>query len=120
MQRTANNRIPFKAARVSLDESDLPEVRCALYGLNCQEPAEEMALNWKTGEMLPWDEAGLVEVEPPPSFPLPDLSAQPIYLDPGGVYAFYTDSGGRTLWYVPAEGDPILWVTEGKNFVYLP
>lgn len=113
-------RTAFKALRISLDETDLPEARCALYGLDCKQQVEEMALNWKTGEMLPWSEAGVTEVEPTPAFPLPDLAVQPVYSDPSGSYAFYTGPGGRTLWYVPAAGDPILWVTEGENFVYLP
>ncbi len=113
-------RTTFKALRVSTDEIDLPEVRCALYGLDCKQAPDEMALNWKTGEMLPWSEANVAEVEPDPASPLPDLAAQPVYSDPGGTFAFYTDSGGRTLWYVPAAGEPVLWVTEGENFVYLP
>jgi len=113
-------RTPFKPTRIPMDEPDLPEALCALYGQECTEPAEEMALNWKTGEILPWEEAGVKEPAPAPAFPLPDLSSPPVYSDPAGAFALYTSPGGRTLWYVPASGEPVLWVTEGENFVYLP
>lgn len=115
------HRTPFRSTGVQAGELDRqPAVRCALFGLDCQEPPEEMALNWKTGEMIPWDEAGVVDVALPPDFPPPDLAGQPVYSDPAGDFALYTGAGGRTLWFVPAQGEPVLWVAEGENFVYLP
>ncbi len=50
----------------------------------------------------------------------PDLESSPIYTHPDGLYAYYVGIDGKTLWMVPAEGEPILWVPEGENYFYLP
>ena len=41
-------------------------------------------------------------------------------IDPGGAFALYTSADGHGLWYVPASGDPLLLVTDGDDFVYVP
>jgi hypothetical protein len=50
----------------------------------------------------------------------PDLEAAPIYSHPDGLYAYFVGIDGKTLWMVPAEGEPILWVLQGENYFYLP
>lgn len=135
---------------------------CRIYGLNCSSPVELFALNWKTGELVPWDDvvqAGLVSIPDPTEEPVPDrtqdpvyqfpkgslypgpdantmwlsifdsdslilsgpdLESSPIYTHPNGLYAYYVGIDGKTLWMVPAMGDPVLWVIEGWNYVYVP
>ena len=135
---------------------------CYLYGSGCSSPVENFALNWKTGELVPWEEfiqTGLV-ITPESSelphpdrtedlvykFPkgsmyrgptentlwlgaidsegyvltAPDLDATPIYSHPDGLYSYYVGIDGRTLWMVPQDGDPVLWVINGENYLYLP
>lgn len=115
-------RTPLQKARFSAQDYDtLPAARCALFGLDCMVSEEEvLAINWKTGETLPWDEADLPEPQPLSPCPQPDLEAQPVYKDPAGAFALYTGAGGRTLWFVPQQGEPVLWVADGEGFVYLP
>lgn len=133
---------------------------CRIYGTNCPTPVENFALNWKTGELVPWDEMvqagdvpGLEPREMPgpdrsqdpvvdflrgwlyagpdedtlwlvregtPILTAPDLESSPIYTHPEGLYAYYVGIDGETLWMVPAEGDPVLWVLNGQNYFYLP
>lgn len=114
-------RTPFHAGGLKLgDPGEAVTVRCALYGLDCAQPAEEFALNWRTGELIPWSEAGLTEAQPAPAFPPPNLGTEPVYSDPAGSFYLYTSADGHSLWYVPLSGDPELWVTEGEDFVFLP
>lgn len=114
-------RTPFQPGGLKLsDPAEAAAARCALFGLGCAKPAEVFALNWKTGELIPWAEANLPAPQDAPAFPPPDRSADSVYTDPGGAFALYTSQDGHTLWYVPASGDPVLWVTEGDNFVYVP
>ena len=114
-------RTPFQPGGLKLgDPSQAVITRCALFGMDCVKPAEEFALNWKTGEMLPWADANLPAPQPAPAFPPPDQSTESIYSDPGGAFALYTSADGHALWYVPSAGDPVLWVTDGENFVYVP
>ncbi|HXF68720.1 MAG TPA: hypothetical protein VNK89_02840 [Thermoflexus sp.] len=52
-------RFPFKPQSFVYDDilSDLPAATCSVYGMNCSESAELFALNWRTGELVPWSEA---------------------------------------------------------------
>jgi hypothetical protein len=98
---------------------------CLLYGSNCSNPPERFALNYRTGELIPWDQFPLPAPTPTPTFlptPLiaPDLSQTPIYAHPSGRYAFFVGFDGHSLWLVPQDGEPVLWVDEGYNFTYLP
>ena len=54
-------RFPFEPRQIlySDDFYYLPEATCLLYGIDCAEPPELSALNWRTGELVPWDEAAL-------------------------------------------------------------
>ncbi len=118
-------RTPFHLETVKYDADagdfvDQPATRCALYGVDCAEPAELMALNWVTGEMLPWDEAGLPEVPDSPAESGPDFNAAPVYEDPDGSFTFFPGLDGRSLWRVPTNGEPEQWVQDGQGFVYLP
>ncbi len=48
-------RLPF--APLAFSEEDYlkgNQEQCVRYGLNCPNPAELFALNWRTGELLPW------------------------------------------------------------------
>lgn len=114
-------RTAFLPAGLKLGEPAQAVInRCALYGLDCPKPAEEYAVNWQTGEILPWADAGVPSPEHAPAFPPPDRAAEPVFISEDGSFALFTDAGGSTLWYVPSAGDPVLWVTEGENFVYVP
>lgn len=98
---------------------------CLLYGMDCPGETTALALNWRTGEVVLWDQAPL---PPPTETPAPtpehltgpDLSQLPVYVDPEGRYAYYVGHNRNSLWLVSKEGDPILWVQDGENFVYLP
>ena len=46
----------------------LPAVTCLLYGMNCDEPPELFALNWRTGELIPWSEISLSAFTPVPAY----------------------------------------------------
>jgi len=114
-------RTPFQSGGLKLGDPTYATIsRCALYGLDCTAPAEEFGVNWHTGEILPWAEVQVDSIESASPFAPPDLECLPVYLDPDGNYGLYTSTDGRTLWYVPAEGDPTLWVTDGEDFVYIP
>ncbi len=98
---------------------------CLAYGLDCAASAELFALNYRTGELVPWDQFTLPTPAPtatpsPTPLPGPDLTRQPVYTHPSGRYAFYVGLDGHSLWLEPQEGDPVLWVNDGTNFVYIP
>jgi len=114
-------RTPFTAGGIKLGDAAYATInRCALFGYDCLKPSEEYALNWKTGELLPWSEAGVSLPSEPVDLTQPDLSTEPVYTDAGGDFALYTSFDRRGLWYVPVAGDPVQWVTDGENFVYIP
>lgn len=120
-------RFPFQPQSVefSYDMFSNPIATCRLYGTGCLDPAELFALNWRTGELIPWDQAPLPTVTPTPAptatpIPGPDLTGAPVYAEPSGAYAFYVGNDGHSLWMVPANGEPQLWVVEGENFIYIP
>jgi hypothetical protein len=111
--------------------------RCAAYGRDC--PVErELALNWRTGEVVPWEQVAVTHtasptVLPTPTFtphpmptpaptstPGPDLTKSPIYADPGGAFTLYPGPDAEGLWRVPAQGEPVLLVKDGHHFVYIP
>jgi hypothetical protein len=58
--------------------------------------------------------------EAPSVVTAPNLESAPVYSHPNRLYAYYVGIDGHTLWMVPQEGDPILWVINGENFLYLP
>lgn len=117
--RTPFKPISFKVNRDTGKAEERAEVRCALTGGSCAEPAEEFALNWKTGELVRWDEAGLSEATPA-LVNGPNRNVEPIYTDPNVAFTFYPGLDGHSLWYVPTDGEPELWVKDGAGFVYLP
>jgi len=107
---------------VEVDAANDPAATCLLYGRGCTPQAERFAMNWRTGEKIPW-----AQFTPPAPTPLPtplapgpDLALAPIYAQPAGEYAFYTNTAGTALWRVPQNGEPLLWVQEGQGFLYLP
>lgn len=98
---------------------------CLEEGLRCPDPVDLFALNWRTGELIPWDEASLPAATPTPEptpTPVdgPDMSREPLYVSPGGGYAYYVGVSGASLWLVPQSGAPVLWVVEGEDFIYVP
>jgi hypothetical protein len=117
-------RIPFTPRALPFNDS-LAQA-CYLDGLECEAETQLFALNVETGEMIPWDQAGLIEpqptaeVSPTPVEDAPNFQVGPVYMHPSGFYAFYPGVDGRSLWMVPVEGAPVLWVQDGDNFIYIP
>lgn len=105
-----------------VDAANAPAASCLLYGRGCSPEAERYAMNWRTGEKIAW--AQFTPPAPPPlATPLPpgpDLALAPVYAHPSGEYAFYTNTAGTALWWVPQNGEPRLWIQEGQGFLYLP
>ena len=128
-------RIPFHSI-VFAWEPDFSDatVDCALYGFRCPDPVERFALNWRTGELVLWDERPAVEESPtvvptapptpalPPSISAPDLTRPAFYSAPDGTYSLYLGQDEHSLWCVPADdgGEPMLWVNNGMYFTYVP
>jgi len=117
---------PCQPVTTSIDPwgKDWEVLHCVLYGQYCPD-GEFLALNWRTGEVTPWEEAPLPAPTPtltptPASTPGPDLSVTPIYVDPGWAFALYPGPGGVGLWRVPAEGEPVVLVADGHHFAYVP
>jgi hypothetical protein len=101
---------------------DWEALQCTLNGQNCPD-VEFMALNWHTGEILPWEEAPLpttTAIPPPTPMPGPNLAVTPICTDPGGASALYPGPNGVGLWRVPPEGEPTVVVEDGHHFFYIP
>jgi len=87
--------------------------------------ATYFAFNWKTGELIPWDEF-LVSNHNQTTTPIPtllsgpDRSREPLYTHPDSSYSLYVGNDGQSLWYVPQQGAPVLWVQSGYDFAYFP
>ena len=116
-------RFPFQPLSVSFENIPVPpgnysQLQCLIYGKECAIPPDLFALNWRTGELLP------THTPPPPPPPTcaakPDLNRTPIYTHPAGTYSFYVGDDNRSLWLVPQTGQPVLWVQDGENFIYVP
>lgn len=114
------NRRAFDPGEVSVDE--WLSQPCLEMGYGCAGPAESFALNWRTGELIAWDEGLLPTALPPTPYPTPgpDTSRPAVYTDPEGAYAFYTGAKGAELWLVPQGGTPVRWVWAGQDFFYTP
>jgi len=52
-------RFPFEPQSIAYTDDfyNLPVITCLLYGMNCNESAELFVLNWRTGELIPWNES---------------------------------------------------------------
>lgn len=117
-------RTPFQAKHFPLAErEEKSAARCAFYGLDCDPSAETLAINWKTLAQSAWEDANL----PAPDAPAdsnaamaPDISGVTLYQDGNGAFALYPGADGKSLWYVPQGGEPMLWVQDGSGFVALP
>jgi hypothetical protein len=128
-------RIPFHP-NVFAWEPDFSDatVDCALYGFRCPNPAERFALNWRTGELVPWDERPAATDSPtavptatptpalPPSVSAPDPARPAFYTASDGTYSLHLGRDGHSLWCVPADDgeEPVLWINNGANFTYIP
>jgi hypothetical protein len=127
-------RFPFQPQTIAFDDNffSKPAATCLLYGTGCSSQPDLFALNWQTGELVAWENVPLPTATPTSSAltstlestvtptPGPDLSLPPVYAHPLGAYAFYVGLDGHSLWLVPAEGQPELWVEDGSHFMYLP
>ncbi len=123
-------RYPFEPTRTmasSANFSEIPAVKCVLEGSQCQASEELFALNWRTGELLPWDQAPLPQPTststpaPEDVFYLPpDPARTPVYVDPQGRYTLAVGLDGHSLWMVPQDGEPVVWVWYAEWFIYLP
>ncbi len=125
-------RIPFRAQTYAWETNfNDYATNCAVYGFRCPDPAERFALNWRTGELVPWDQRPAAH-ETPPVTPTPtpattaalpaapDLARPAFYIAPDGTYALRLGADEGSLWCVPAAGEPVLWVNNGANFTYIP
>ena len=118
-------RVPFHPQEYP--SPDLPPRvwDCLLLGDKCSDPVDRLALNWRTGELLPWDKVPLPTPTPraTPTVtpgPGPHLSPAPLYRDPLGRYNLYTEQDGRSLWCVTtATGAAVRWVADGQHFMYI-
>lgn len=125
-------RIPYRQSVFDLEpDFNSAAVNCAVYGFRCADAVERFALNWRTGELLPWDArpaaAEKPTVTPTPTPPTtasqpaaPDLSRPAFYAAPDGTYTLHLGRDERSLWCVPAGGEPVLWVNNGAYFTYVP
>jgi hypothetical protein len=113
-------RLPYQSLRFKVADRGKPVVRCALYGLDCKDQPEILGLNWQTGKQYPWEEARVPEATVTPGHTQPDLNKDPFYQDPDGQFAFYLGQDGNTLWYVPRDREPVLWVQDAEGFVLIP
>ncbi len=97
----------------------------------CFKDMDLFALNWRTGELLPWDKAPAAAPSPTPTVqfkprindgaPLPPVgNSRRVFVDPSGAFALYVGADGSSLWRVTKDGQPIVWVENGENFIYLP
>jgi hypothetical protein len=124
-------RLPYHRLSLlnSWDTANTPTLDCLSAAQQCPDEPEVLALNWSTGAVLPWDEAPLPTGTPTSAAPLTDELAQPqppapgqkpLYRDPAGNYSFALGADGTSLWMVPLEGQPVLWVRQGTSFAYIP
>ncbi len=125
-------RIPYRQSAFSLKADTVSAaINCALYGFRCPDPVERFALNWRTGELLPWDArpaAAAVPTATPTPTPAatasqpaaPDLNRPAFYTSPDGTYTLHLGRDEQSLWCVPASGEPVLWINNGAYFTYVP
>jgi len=125
-------RLPFAPQSVRLSQS-LLEFECLVAGSQCPQSPELLGLNWRSGELLPWDEAQkIMPVLPTPisegelnDIAIKEFSANttgtPVYSDPNGFYDYFASYNGLLLWLVPRDPsvEPIKWIS-GSNFIYIP
>jgi hypothetical protein len=119
-------RVPFHPQEYPSHPDLPPRVwDCLLLGDKCPDPVDRLALNWRTGELMPWDKAPRPTSTPKPTptvTPGPDskLATASIYSDPAGRYNLYTSQDGRNLWCVAtATGAAVRWVADGQHFMYI-
>ncbi|MDW8327743.1 MAG: hypothetical protein RMK99_14360 [Anaerolineales bacterium] len=112
-------RLPYLFGDREFDYSN----SCLMDGVFCSEASESFALNILTGQLKPWDQASWPTPAPSPTptavVSAPDLGRKPVYAHPSGSYAFYVGTDNRSLWLVPANGEPSLWVIDGEDFIYI-
>ena len=74
---------------------------CRILAQNCASPVEQYGLNWKTGELKPWNEMVATGLVPNPNSteapPGPNPGAQPIFERPG-QYTLYAGPEENTFW----------------------
>jgi hypothetical protein len=125
-------RIPYRQSVFDLEpDFNKATVNCAVYGFRCADPVERFALNWRTGELIPWD-ARPAAVEVPTVTPTttpaavasqptaPDLTRPAFYTASDETYTLYLGEDAQSLWCIPAGGEPVLWVNNGAYFTYIP
>ncbi len=125
-------RIPYRPQVFDLEpDFDSAAVNCVAYGFRCADPVERFALNWRTGELVPWDARPAAAVTPtvtPTATPIalasepvaPNLNRPAFYTAPDGTYTLNLGQDERSLWCVPTGGEPVLWVNNGVHFTYVP
>lgn len=106
-------RVAFTPEPLTSGE-DLPrtsQFTCRIYGENCSAPVELFALNWKTGELAPWDEMVRSGVAPDLNAIAqsgPDRTLSPIYENPDGRFVLYAGADENTVWLDRFEAGTIL------------
>ena len=112
-------RVQYEKRPLQRDEYD----GCVLYG-NCGDAVENLAYNWRTGEIGAWEDVAHLlptpTIEPIPSVVMPDLTVSPLYENAEMGYALYPGDDGRSIWCVPETGVAQLWVQDAEWFAYLP
>lgn len=125
-------RIPYRQSTFDLEpDFNSAAVNCTVYGFRCADPVERFALNWRTGELIPWDTRPAAAVVPtitPTTTPAamaskpaaPDLARTAFYTALDGTYTLHLGQDAQSLWCVPTTGEPVLWVNNGAYFTYVP
>ncbi len=113
-------RLPYHMKELYFEDYDL----CVLYGSSCPDSVENLAFNWRTGELIDWEtvtQQRPTSTAVPLTAPIgPDLATEPIYTDMEMGYALYSGHDGSSLWCVPDGGVPQLWIQDAEWIAYLP
>lgn len=116
-------RYPYQPDPFYFEENQDSGFQCTWYGQGCLGPVENLGLNWRTGEIIPWEAvAELVPIPEPTAVPPsgPNLATTPIYANTEIGYALYMGNDGRSLWCVSEDGNPQKWVEDAEWFMYVP
>jgi hypothetical protein len=112
-------RVQYEERPLRDDEYD----GCVLYG-KCGDAVENLAFNWRTGEIGVWENVAYLlptpTIEPTPPIVMPDLTVSPLYKNVEMGYALYPGDDERSIWCVPETGAAQLWVQDAEWFAYLP
>jgi hypothetical protein len=134
-------RYPFKPLTIDIDafyfpDHETPAIECGTLGDQYEPAPELLAYNYQTGNLAPWQDTHLPEAPATVFPPTPTLDLEhSLYVDPSGGYqVVFGDpvraspydplplpwEGYASIWYVPKDGEPMLWVGMAHRPVYIP